>query len=132
MSCNAKRGWLFAFLLALGLAAPGAQAHARLVRSSPHDKAELGKAPTQIELWFNELLEENFNLVELFLAADLKARPRPNLASGNPKLDPRDRTHLQVQTKSLAPGDYILEWRVLSRDGHSAPGRLAFKVLPPK
>jgi methionine-rich copper-binding protein CopC len=43
-------------------------------------------------------------------------------------VDPKDRTHLMVKVGALKPGDYVVDWRVLSRDGHSAPGRITFTV----
>jgi methionine-rich copper-binding protein CopC len=115
-----------ALLLAL---APAAQAHARLLRSSPAKNAELAQAPGQIELWFNELLDEGFNSIAIFPAKELAAAKRTNLAKEKPIVDARDRTHLTLKVEPLAPGDYVLEWRVLSRDGHSAPGRFTFRIL---
>ena len=109
-----------------------AYAHARLTKSEPADRAELTKSPSQIQVWFNELLEDNFNSIALFPAEQLRATSRTNLLQGPPTLDSKDRTHLTAKLKPLPPGEYTVEWRVLSRDGHSAPGRFAFKVLAPK
>jgi methionine-rich copper-binding protein CopC len=120
----------FALLLVLA-GPPGAWAHALLVRAEPKSGAELSPAPKQIELWFNELLEEGFNTVTVIPAADLVAEKKTNFAKGKPVLDPRDHTHLSIKLEALPPGDYIVEWRVLSRDGHSAPGRSAFRVRTP-
>ena len=114
----------FAFCFWLALVAP-VEAHARLLRSEPAKGGLVTVAPGQIQLWFNELLDEGFNAVEVFAAA---AKPRVNLATGKPVVDRQDRTLLKVPLPSLPPGEYIVEWRVLSRDGHSAPGRLAFRV----
>jgi len=109
---------------------PSASAHARLTRSQPGQKAELTHAPAQVELWFNELLDEGFNYVAVFPAeeAKLKPRQRTNFVEGRPEVDAGDRTHLTVKLKSLTPGSYVIEYRVLSRDGHTAPGRLQFTV----
>jgi len=106
-----------------------ALAHARLVRSQPADKAVLSQAPQRLELWFNELLDQSFNQVEVVPAAELTAKTRSNLTSGPPVLDASDRTHLTVPLQALGPGEYVVEWRVLSRDGHSAPGRFRFRVV---
>ncbi len=120
----------FAFAVALFLAAtPAAFAHARLLRSSPPAGAELARPPERIELWFNELLDDGFNSITVFPAAELASQKRTNLANGKPVVDPRDRTHLTLTIESLAPGNYVIEWRVLSRDGHSAPGRSTFRIL---
>lgn len=115
-----------ALLLAL---APAAFAHARLVRSLPARDAQLNEPPARVELWFNELLDEEFNTIEVFPAEELTAKGRSNLAKGKPVVDRTDRTHLTANVGALSAGEYVVEWRVLSRDGHSAPGRLTFRVL---
>lgn len=117
-----------ASLLAL---APGALAHARLVRSSPAKAAQLPKSPEQIELWFNELLDDHFNTLEIYSAAQLHTASHTNLAKEKPLVDPADRTHLTLKVEPLAAGEYVVEWRVLSRDGHSAPGRFTFRIGTP-
>ncbi len=116
-------------ILCLGLTVvPTAVAHARLVKVEPARQAEV-TAPRQIELWFNELLEEGFNTVTIFPASELSAAGKhTDFAAGKPVLDAKDRTHLTVKAGTLPPGDYVIEWRVLSRDGHSAPGRSTFRV----
>jgi methionine-rich copper-binding protein CopC len=125
-SCTAL---VVVFSLGLALGQPRlAQAHARLVRSNPPSKAEMAQAPESVELWFNELLDDGFNSVEVFAAGEPDAKQRTNLVKGKAKLDPKDRTHLIVQMPRLSPGEYTVEWRVLSRDGHSAPGRFTFRV----
>src|SRR5690349_17052102 len=68
--------------------------HAQLVKSTPLDKAELKQAPKHVDLWFNELLDDNFNSIEILPAADLSAKKHTNLAKGKPKVDAADRTHL--------------------------------------
>jgi methionine-rich copper-binding protein CopC len=105
-----------------------AHAHARLVRSTPADKAELARSPAQIEVWFNELLEEKFNSLIIYPAREFSSKTRTNLTDGKPELDPKDRTHLRIKLKLLEPGDYVVEWRVLSRDGHSATGKFTFRI----
>jgi methionine-rich copper-binding protein CopC len=115
------------FLLLLGLA-PVSWAHARLIRSEPAKDAEISPAPNQLNLWFNELLEDGFNFVMVFPASQLAAKERTNLVHDKPRVDPADRTRLSVKLGPLPPGEYVVEWRVLSRDGHSAPGRFMFRV----
>ena len=105
-----------------------AWAHARLLRAIPAKGAAVS-APEQIELWFNELLESGFNTVTVFPAAELaSAEKHSNLTKNKPVVDAKDRTHLTVKVAPLPPGEYVIEWRVLSRDGHSAPGRSTFTV----
>jgi copper resistance protein C len=111
------------------LAPPGsALAHARLVRSSPGLDGDLSQSPGQVELWFNELLDDGFNSISVFSATDADPKTRTNLVSGDARVDANDRTHLSVALNPLPPGEYIVEWRVLSLDGHTAPGKFKFKV----
>jgi methionine-rich copper-binding protein CopC len=119
------------FLLLFGGGLRDALAHARLVKSAPTDKAVLTEAPARVDLWFNELLDQGFHSLEVIPAAQLKAKERVNFANGKPIIDPKDRTRVSVALKPLSPGDYVIEWRMLSRDGHSAPGRLKFTVTAP-
>jgi methionine-rich copper-binding protein CopC len=107
---------------------PEVRAHARLVRSEPAKDAEVSLAPGHLDLWFNELLEDGFNIVTVFPASELTARKRSDLVHGKPRVPPGDRTRLTVKLQPLPPGEYVVEWRVLSRDGHSAPGRFTFRV----
>ena len=111
----------------LALAAP-ADAHARLLRSDPRDKAISGSAPKTVDLWFNELLDEDFNGIEVFAATDAAGQER-NLATSPARVDPEDRTHLSAPLPALPAGRYVVHWKVLSRDGHSARGRLEFAVV---
>jgi methionine-rich copper-binding protein CopC len=128
--CKLCRGRVaFAITLVLfALTVRDSRAHARLTHSIPENKAHLALSPGKIELWFNELLEEgSFNVVEVFAAKNLKEKKRTNLAN-TPLVDTEDKTHLIVKVGELANGEYVVEWRVLSRDGHSAPGRIRFQV----
>jgi len=108
-----------------------ALAHARLVRSSPASHAEVTAPPERIEIWFSELLEDGFNSVAIVPAAELAAPRRASLTHGLPTVDHDDRTHLVVSVPRLASGSYVVEWRVLSRDGHSATGSFAFRIRTP-
>ncbi len=105
-----------------------ALAHARLVRATPANQARLAAPPERVELWFSELLEDGFNSVEVVRAAEVTAKPRTNLARDVPTVDRDDRTRMTVPVQELGPGDYAVEWRVLSRDGHTAAGRFTFRV----
>ena len=117
-----------AFLALLAGGVQIVEAHAKLVRSTPKDGATLKTAPKTIEFWFNELLDDEFNTVHLFSAKELSEKDRKDLAREKPQVDKKDRTHLTVSLPPLDAGSYAVEYRVLSRDGHSAPGRIMFTV----
>jgi len=118
-----------AALVLILISAPKADAHARMVRSIPAKNAGITKSPEQLELWFNELLEDGFNTLEVYPSAELTSNKHGNLTKGKPVVDAKDHTHLSVKLEPLPPGEYVVEWRVLSRDGHSAPGRITFRVV---
>jgi methionine-rich copper-binding protein CopC len=120
-----------AILLSL-LGVHSALAHAQLVKSAPTDKVKLQVAPEKVELWFNELLDDGFNTIEVYSATELNARKHTNLVKGVPQVDAKERTHLSIPLETLKPGDYVIDYRVLSRDGHTAPGRVRFHVLEAK
>lgn len=116
-------------LAALGLHTTDAHAHARLERSVPAAGAVLEAPPTTVELWFNELLDDEFNEILVFRAApDGSPADTSNLATAKPTVDEADRTHLSAPVAALASGPYVIQWKVLSRDGHSARGRVLFRV----
>lgn len=123
--------WLVAMaaaLLALG-AAQEADAHARLIAGSPRENSLLSASPAAIDLWFNELLDDEFNSIEVYEGAG-KGDERKNLASGSAAVNGDDRTHLSVPVQKLGAGVYTVEWKVLSRDGHTARGRFSFRIIP--
>jgi methionine-rich copper-binding protein CopC len=122
-----KRLGLITTLVVLSSASV-AHAHARLVRSQPAKDARVAQSPTSIDLWFNELLDHGFNGIEVFAASESSSAQRTSLTSGTAVVDQHDRTHLSAPVPALPPGRYIIEYRVLSRDGHSAPGRIKFTV----
>lgn len=105
-----------------------AHAHARLERSVPRADATV-VAPKTIELWFNELLDDEFNDVTVYRAKpDGSPADATNLATGKPQVDASDRTHLSTSVGTLTTGPYVVQYKVLSRDGHSARGRVLFRV----
>ena len=117
-----------ALLVLSGILSPSAWAHARLLRSEPVKDAEVSTSPEHVNLWFSELLEDGFNVVTVFPSKELTEKKRSDLVAEKPRVNPKDRTQLTVKLARLDPGEYIIEWRVLSRDGHSAPGRITFRV----
>lgn len=128
--CSRSRGKIavsiFAAIVFL-LAPTGVLAHARMIRSSP-GSGTVTQPPEKVDLWFNELLDGQFNSIQVYPVAQVNAPRHVSFTSGAASVDAKDKTHLTVNIKPLAPGDYYVEWRVLSLDGHSAPGRFRFTV----
>lgn len=111
---------LRALVLCCGLALlPGAaRAHAHLLEAVPAQGAVLHEAPARVSLTFSEPAR----LAVLWIAPENGARrkiaPLPAEAA----------KVISVALPSLAPGRYVLTWRVIGRDGHVVPGELHFTL----
>jgi copper transport protein len=95
-------------------------AHARLVKADPADGSIVKVAPTKFVLTFGE----SAKLTKLTLQKDAepatKIGPLPTEASAE----------ISIPAPKLAPGKYVLSWRVVGGDGHILPGKLSFTVGP--
>jgi methionine-rich copper-binding protein CopC len=113
---------LTALVLAAFVLPADAIAHAKLIRARPAPSEVLTTAPTHVQLWFNERLEDEFSAIEV---TDQTGR---RVERGPARVSPDDRTTLVVALDDLSSGSYIVSWRILSVDGHPARGRLRFSV----
>lgn len=104
--------------LGLMILATAASAHARLESSIPADKARVS-APPAIELRFSEAVRMTSLTLQQGAAAARKLAA-PTSASN----------HVSVPVSGLTPGDYKVNWRVASADGHVMSGTFAFTVDP--
>jgi copper resistance protein C len=114
--------------LLLGLAgrlwpAPPVSAHAIVLESSPVHDAVLARSPEQVTLRFNSKLEPRFTRITL-TAGDRPPAPVA-LPAGNGAPD-----RVVIPLAPLAPGVYVLRYRVLAVDGHITEGALRFTVGP--
>lgn len=109
-------------LVAAGVVASAAHAHARIEASQPKADSELQAAPKEIRLRFNEALEPAFSKIEL-LDAKGAALPLPKIA-----LDKSDPKVMFAAVPPLRPGQYEVRWSVMSHDGHKSKGQFAFHI----
>ncbi|MBL6080124.1 copper resistance protein CopC [Belnapia sp. T18] len=110
---------LLALLLAAWLASPGAvRAHAALVATMPEDGASLAEAPSEVTLRFDEVVTP---LSLRIVGPDGVALALPGLPGPGAVLSAR-------LPPGLGRGVYLLDWRVVSTDGHPVAGALAFGV----
>lgn len=99
-----------------------AAAHSLLLESMPAVGAVLTASPTRVSLRFNNRIEKRLSRLVL---VDGRGEGR----ALSPAVDgPPDR--LEATTPALAPGDYRLQWHVLSTDGHLVSGVVPFRVAP--
>jgi methionine-rich copper-binding protein CopC len=112
-----------ALLAALLLLAPAAGAHSELRATEPPDGARLMAPPPTLVLRFNEpvrvtslrLVDTTGALIALRREGDAQAA---SVARASPEAP-------------LPPGDYRVEWRAISADGHPIRGILRFSVGVP-
>jgi copper transport protein len=101
------------------LAAPGASAHADLLRSTPANGARLTGGPTRIELDFSEpvsLAQSQVSLGTDRLGLQQAAGGRTLLAQ-------------LTSAERVGKGAWSVDWRaVAADDGHVTSGRIAFQV----
>ena len=110
-----------AFLSALAgvLLAPAlVLAHATKTETVPADGAALDSAPAAIELTFDTPVR--VTLVDL-TDADGQSHD-VSYTRGQPV------TEFTAQPGDLPPGDYTVEWRGLSDDGHPTTGSFSFSI----
>lgn len=113
---------LGAFAAALA-AAPSASAHDELVSSTPADGSVLEAAPAEIALVFSSELMDLGNQVIVVDAAGT------TVAEGEPVLN---RETLVQALPALENGDYQVNWRAVSGDGHPITGTFSFTVASPE
>ena len=118
-----RPSWFHRMLIVFLLLLPvSAWTHAVLVKSSPARRAMLSKAPTRVQLWFNERLEAQFSQLSVW-DADVRQVDREDIHVG-----PDDPKRLTVSLTELAPGTYTVRFRVLSVDGHIVESEFPFTV----
>lgn len=100
---------------------PGlARAHSELRATSPADGAR-GPAPAELRLRFNEAAQVTLWRLRDGSGAELPlARPR----------DATPRIEHSARPPALPPGEYQVEWRAISADGHPIRGQYRFTVTP--
>jgi methionine-rich copper-binding protein CopC len=108
---------------ALAWPATGALAHSELTRSVPAPGAVLERPPGRIELHFTERVQ--VTALRLHRAATGREVPLPGRRSI------REAQSEAVELPPLDPGEYRVEWRALSGDGHTIGGSIGFRVAAP-
>ncbi len=112
--------------LTVAVAGYGASAHSGLARSEPAEGDALLRGPRYVRLWFTETLRDNGRNLIGVLDAD-----GARMDEGVAYVDPEDRTHVWAPIEGALPaGEYRVEWRASSADGHPVEGVFAFRVAP--
>ncbi|MEY4364661.1 MAG: hypothetical protein RLZZ305_5 [Actinomycetota bacterium] len=99
-----------------------APAHAVLEYSKPAASSIVEEPPARIELGFSEPVDAGLSDVRLF-DADKK-----EIEVGAPVRPADDGAVLVADVPLLAPGAYVVVWRITSSDGHPSDGAFPFEV----
>jgi methionine-rich copper-binding protein CopC len=99
-----------------------ASAHAYPTVSSPADGTSLKEPPREVRIQFTEGLELAFSQITV-------KGPNGEIVSQGKLRQPAQDT-LAVDLKTLSPGNYLVEWQVLSVDTHITEGVLRFSLAP--
>ncbi len=112
-------------ILWLSIGFDSAQAHARLIESTPVSGTALSAMPWEIVLTFSEEIDLQYCAANLLTVFDEPV----TLGSLSTTDDERTLRIAIPDAPTLPPGAYILVWRVLSgADGHVTTGTIAFSA----
>jgi copper transport protein len=106
----------------LGMAAP-AWAHTSLERSVPAAGSVVATPPTEVTLYFDEEVGTSLGAARVFAPSGARADKSRLIGDGRV-------VHVPLES-GLAPGTYVVVWRVTSDDGHPASGRFSFSIGHP-
>ncbi len=98
-------------------------AHAHLKHQYPAADAAVTAAPQAITLNFSEGVEANFS------GLTLTGPQQTVVKTGTAKRNEKDDKQLIVPVDgAMKPGDYQVDWHVVSVDGHKTKGKYHFSV----
>jgi len=106
-----------------GLLGSSAFAHAFLQHATPAAGSEVTGSPPALTLTYSEPVEPLFSQVAVRNAAGA------SVVAGKPATQDGGHT-LVVPLGTLAPGEYAVEWHVVSVDTHKTEGHFTFTVKP--
>jgi methionine-rich copper-binding protein CopC len=111
---------LFTALILTLFAASPSLAHAPKTGSVPEDKAVLSESPASIDVSFASPMR----LTKVTLAS--------NGTEEKLEIAPKSfATTFSLPVQALANGDYTVEWRGMSEDGHVMDGSFTFTIKAP-
>ncbi len=110
-------------LLAALIAGTPALAHSFLVEATPSSKDHVATSPKTIKLRFGGGVEPKYSKLTV---ENAEGKVLGEGSIGTPE-KPRE---LSMESPELAPGKYVVRYRVLSTDGHVVEGNYEFTVDP--
>lgn len=116
-------GYLAGALIAAVVAATPTFAHSFLVEATPSSKDHVATSPKTIKLRFGGGVEPKYSKLTV---ENGEGKVLGEGSIGTPD-KPRE---LSMESPELAPGKYVVRYRVLSTDGHVVEGNYEFTVDP--
>ncbi len=118
-----RNRWWIILLLFLVFLPKTSFAHAYIVKSSPGENSELKSAPAQVEIEFNEPVEEGFHYIKVYNSnGDRVDTDKTEIKKDNHHI-------MTVKLKKNLPKDvYRAEWNAVSADGHPVSGVIPFSI----
>jgi methionine-rich copper-binding protein CopC len=114
---------LLAAALAAPLAAPPAFAHAFLDHGVPGVGMTVSGPVRELRLYYTQ------GVVTAFSAVSVTSSAGGSIPTSRPVNDPSDQQTVIVHLgRALGPGNYTVNWRVLSVDTHTTTGTFHFTV----
>lgn len=105
------------------LVAQPADAHDVLVSARPGNGSHIASAPAQVELDFDEPVQDGFASVDVIGPGGTHWAAGPPVITGDTVTAP---------LRPLGPaGDYDIEYRIVSDDGHPVSGHTSFTLTVP-
>lgn len=121
-SMRQNKRWLI-FLLFLVLIPKTSFAHAYITNSNPGVNSELKQAPKQIEIEFNEQIEEGFHSIKVYNSSGER------VDAGKTVIQKNNARIMTAALKNNLPHDiYRAEWNAVSADGHPVSGVIPFSI----
>jgi methionine-rich copper-binding protein CopC len=105
------------------IASSAAHAHAVVVNATPVARSTIAGPDCPVDITFNSRIDVSRSRLAVIDDAG-KSRPLTLDAVAEPN-------RLRATARGLAAGGHVLEWYVLSTDGHITRGRLKFTVGSP-
>lgn len=111
-----------AFLIGLLLTATSAWGHSFPDHSEPRVGWTVNKPPAQVRIWFDVPIEPIFSTIKVVDTNGQQVDKRDG------RVNPAERTVLEVSLPALPPGKYRVFWNVISIDTHRTEGDYPFTI----
>ena len=103
-------------------AAAPAWGHAFPDHSDPRVGHTVDAPPPAVRIWFDGAIEPVFSTLRV------EDGDKRRVDKNDARVDPVDRTLLEVSLPPLSPGRYQVFWSIVARDGHRTEGSFPFRV----